>query len=138
MSVVELDELEPSLDGEVPVYRHLGVLYDGEVRETHNGKLASTFTVVNGCKHGEELIYGERGELTGRLHWSGGLVHGRVEYFRPGGALEEASDFELGICIAATTFGPDGEVTRRYELSRDSFEYGQLERFRQQSVTDRC
>ena len=130
MTEIELDELEASLDGEVPVYRLRGALYSGRVNETRNGRLASTFTASHGYKDGEESIFGDSGELTGRLHYSGGVVSGRVEYFHPGGALEEEADFEHGICLRSTTYDPTGAVVERYELSKDSFDHRQLERYR--------
>lgn len=131
MNEIELDELEAGLDGEVPVYRHRGALYSGRVNEIRNGKLASTFSVLNGYKDGEELIFGAGGELEGRLHYSGGVTSGRVEYVHPGGALTEEADFEQGICLSSTTYDPAGVVTQRWELSKDSFDHRQLERHRQ-------
>ncbi len=99
MAEIDLDELEASLDGEVPVYRLRGDLYSGRINETRSGRLASTFSALRGYKDGEELIYETSGELAGRLHYSGGVVSGRVEYFHPGGALQEEANFEYGICL---------------------------------------
>ncbi len=130
MIEINLDDLEPGQDGEVPVYRRHGVLFSGRVNEIRNGKCASTFCVRDGYKNGEELVYSESGELAGRLHYEAGLVSGRVEYFHPGGALQEEAKFELGICLSSTTYDPGGIVTQRYELPKDSFEYRQLERSR--------
>jgi antitoxin component YwqK of YwqJK toxin-antitoxin module len=130
MTEIELDELEAGLDGEVPVYRLRGALYSGRVNETRNGRLASTFSALDGYKNGEELIFGDSGELEGRLHYSSGAASGRFEYFHPGGALQEEASFEHGICLSSITYDPLGVVTQRYELSKESFEYRQLERHR--------
>ncbi len=35
-----------------------------------------------------------------------------------------------GICLTSTTYDPTGAVAQRYELSKESFEYRQLERYR--------
>jgi antitoxin component YwqK of YwqJK toxin-antitoxin module len=130
MTEVDLDDLEAGLDGEVPVYRLGGALYSGRVNETKSGRLVSTFVAMDGYKDGEELIFGDSGELAGRLHYAGGVTSGRVEYFHPGGALEEDASFEHGICLQSITYDPSGAVTQRYELSKESFEYRQLERYR--------
>jgi len=134
MTEIELDELEAALDGEVPVYRLRGVLYTGRVNETRNSRLASTFTVRDGYKEGEELTFGDRGELAARLHYAGGVCSGRVEYFHPGGALQEEAIFEHGICLSSTSYDPAGGVTQRYELPADSFEHRQLLRHRRSAT----
>lgn len=127
------DDLRVGIDGEVPVYRLRGVLYSGRVNEVMHGKRVSSCVVRDGYKHGEELLFGDSGELSGRLQYSGGLAHGHVAYFHPGGALQEEASFEFGICLKSTCYDQTGAVTKRYELQPDSFEYRQLARFRQQA-----
>jgi antitoxin component YwqK of YwqJK toxin-antitoxin module len=130
MNEVDLDDLQTSVDGEVPVFRLRGTLYSGRVNERRGAKLASSFLVRDGYKHGEELLFASSGELEGRLHYADGVASGKVEYFHPGGSPKEQASFELGICLASTSYDTTGAVIRQYELAKDSFEFRQLERLR--------
>ena len=127
------DDLEIGIDGEVPVFRLRGLLYSGRVNEVMRGKRVSTCVVRDGYKDGEELLFSEAGELSGRLQYSGGLAHGRVEYFHPGGALQEEASFEFGICLESTCYDQTGAVTRREKLQPGSSQHDCLERFRRQA-----
>ena len=126
MIEANLDSLDVKLDGEAPVYFLDGKVFTGRVNEIRSGEIASTFTVLDGYKDGQEIIYSDTGSVEGKLNFSNGLLNGRVEHYYPNGNLEDEAEFELGVCVASVSYDEAGEETERFVLDKSSPEYQRL------------
>jgi len=126
MNGKNLDDFEIRLDGEAPVFLFEGKPYSGRINEVRSSRIASTFVVKDGYKDGQEVVYSDAGSIEGNINYFRGLLHGRIEHFYPNGNLEDQAQFELGVCLASSSYDEAGAVVDRFEIDEAGPEYQRL------------
>ena len=99
--------------------------------------LGSEFEVKDGVKHGLDKEFVASGQITSVINYEEGQEEGIGKYFYESGKLKEEIYFEMGSMIWSNTYDEDGNLTDRYDINKDSFEYKSLQYYKEARAKER-
>lgn len=120
-----------SIGGCTEGYFFNGEKYTGTVYWEFDDIIGSEFEVKDGLKHGLEQEFLADGRVTSAINYEEGQEEGIGKYFYESGKLKEEIFYEQGLPIWSNTYDEDGNLTERYDINKDSFEYKTVERYRE-------